>query len=163
MILHNNVKDYFNSTIIQFFSAQGVIHESPCAHIPHQNGVAERKNRHILEVTRSLIFQANTQKYLSEETLFISVNLINLYPYKSSICKVQLIFYKLTALRFHLEIIWNQRYLGVLLYTFNRQKFDLRAIKCIFIGYSTTHKGYKCYHPILHRFYVSHDVIFHEQ
>ncbi|ESW06354.1 hypothetical protein PHAVU_010G041100, partial [Phaseolus vulgaris] len=27
-----------------------------------------------------------------------------------------------------------------------RGKFDLRALKCVFVGYSSTQKGYKCYH-----------------
>ena len=29
----------------------------------------------------------------------------------------------------------------------NKGKLDLRAVKCIFIGYSSTQKRYKCYHP----------------
>ena len=28
-----------------------------------------------------------------------------------------------------------------------REKLDPHAIKCVFVGYSPTQKGYKCYHP----------------
>ena len=45
----------------------------------------------------------------------------------------------------------------------NRGKLDPWALKCFFVGYSSTHKGYKCYHPPSKRFYVSVDVTFHEQ
>ena len=41
-------------------------------------------------------------------------------------------------------------------------KLDPRALKCIFIRYSTTQKGYKCYHAPTQKFFVSMDVIFRE-
>ena len=43
-----------------------------------------------------------------------------------------------------------------------KDKFSPRAIKCVFVGYSPTQKGYKCYHPPRRKFYVSASVTFHE-
>ena len=37
-----------------------------------------------------------------------------------------------------------------------------KAIKCVFIGYSRTHKGFCCFDPINHRFYTSSDATFFE-
>ncbi|KAI3459865.1 hypothetical protein Pfo_016528, partial [Paulownia fortunei] len=45
----------------------------------------------------------------------------------------------------------------------NRGKLDPRAIRCVFVGYSPTQKGYKCYHPPSKKFYTSVDVTFHEK
>jgi hypothetical protein len=41
-------------------------------------------------------------------------------------------------------------------------KLCARAIKCVFLGYSRVQKGYRCYCPSTHRFYMSADVTFFE-
>jgi len=45
---------------------------------------------------------------------------------------------------------------------YNSHKFSLRSKPCVFLGYSTSHKGYKCYHLETGRIFISRDVIFHE-
>jgi hypothetical protein len=42
-------------------------------------------------------------------------------------------------------------------------KLDPQAIKCIFVGYSSTQKGYKCWDPFGKRLLVSMGVTFHEE
>jgi hypothetical protein len=42
-------------------------------------------------------------------------------------------------------------------------KLDPKAIKCIFVGYASTQKGYKCWDPIGRRLFVSMDVTFREE
>ncbi|KAF3794349.1 Retrovirus-related Pol polyprotein from transposon TNT 1-94 [Nymphaea thermarum] len=42
------------------------------------------------------------------------------------------------------------------------KKLDPRSIKAVFLGYSSTQKGYKCVDPSTSRVYVSRDVTFHE-
>ena len=39
-------------------------------------------------------------------------------------------------------------------------KLDPRAVKCIFVGYSGTQKGYICWSPVERRLFVSMDVTF---
>ena len=44
----------------------------------------------------------------------------------------------------------------------NFGKLDPRGLRCIFVGYSGTQKGYQCYHPPSRKFFVSADVVFNE-
>ena len=45
----------------------------------------------------------------------------------------------------------------------NKSKLDPRSIKCVFIGYSTNKKGYKCFCPNTWRVFETMNVTFFEQ
>ena len=47
--------------------------------------------------------------------------------------------------------------------TYRKNKWSHKALKCVFLGYSTTQKGYKAYHPITRKYIVSKDVFFDEK
>ncbi|KAL5804087.1 hypothetical protein ACOSQ3_030887 [Xanthoceras sorbifolium] len=61
-------------------SEKGIYHQSTCVDTPQQNGIAERKNRHLLEVARALMFSMNVPKYLWGEALLTAAYLINRMP-----------------------------------------------------------------------------------
>ena len=44
----------------------------------------------------------------------------------------------------------------------SQTKLDARALRCVFVSYSSLQKGYKCYHPSSRRFFVSANVTFAE-
>ncbi|PON38314.1 hypothetical protein TorRG33x02_345400, partial [Trema orientale] len=35
-------------------------------------------------------------------------------------------------------------------------------VHCVFVGYATHQKGYRCYHPPTRRLFITLDVVFHE-
>ena len=50
-ILHSdNGTEYFNHVLGVFLKEKGILHQSTCVDTPQQNDIAERKNRHLLEV-----------------------------------------------------------------------------------------------------------------
>jgi len=52
----DNGGEFFNKSMQEFFRKNGLIHQTSCPNTPQQNGVPERKNRKLLEMTRAVIF-----------------------------------------------------------------------------------------------------------
>jgi len=48
------------------------------------------------------------------------------------------------------------------LHAYQCTKLEERAIKCVFVGYGSTQKGYRANHPPSKKFYISMDVTFNE-
>ena len=55
----DNAKEYFSSAITSFMTSHEILHQSSCPHTPQQNGIAERKSRHLVETARTLLLHAN--------------------------------------------------------------------------------------------------------
>ena len=65
----DDAKEYFNSDLNTYYLSQGIIHISSCVDTAQQNGVAEIKNRHLLGIARSLMFQNNYGEKLYSQLL----------------------------------------------------------------------------------------------
>lgn len=63
-----------------FLDDCGIVSRISCPHTPEQNGVAERKHRHITEMGLSLLFQAKMPKRYWLEAFNTAVYLINRLP-----------------------------------------------------------------------------------
>lgn len=80
MLRMDNGTEYVNKEFSTFVSTNGTLHQTTCPDTPPQNGVAERKDRHILEVARSLMFTMNVPKFLWSEAVLTATYLINRSP-----------------------------------------------------------------------------------
>lgn len=56
--------EYISSEFISFLTEKGIIPQKSCPHTPQQNGIVERKNRHILETVRTLIVESRVPQVL---------------------------------------------------------------------------------------------------
>src|SRR5690606_38013407 len=65
-----------------FKSHLGIVHQTSCLYTPQQNGVAERKNKHLMEVARSMMFHSNVPKRFWSDDVQIACYLINRVPTK---------------------------------------------------------------------------------
>ena len=59
----DNAKEYFSLSFSSFMSSHMILHQSSCAYTPQLNGVAERKNRHLVETNRTLLHHKVPQHF----------------------------------------------------------------------------------------------------
>ncbi|WZZ20679.1 hypothetical protein YC2023_122066 [Brassica napus] len=78
----DNGGEYTSHAFKQDLSQHGILHQTSCPYTPQQNGVAERKNRHLMEVARSLMFQSNVPKRFWSDAVATACYLINRTPTK---------------------------------------------------------------------------------
>jgi IS30 family transposase len=76
----DNGMEYFNKVLNSFFQEKGISHQSSCRDTPQQNGIAKRKNKHLLEVARAIMFYMNIPKYLWGDAILTASYLINRMP-----------------------------------------------------------------------------------
>ena len=65
-----------------------------------------------------------------------------------------------TTIHFIPQIFWCVSFAHV--HSPNKGKLDLKVVKCIFVGYFSTEKGYNYYHAPSKKFFVLADVTFSE-
>ena len=58
----DNAKEYLSEQFQTYMTQNGILHQTSCVDTPSQNGVAERKNRHLLETARALLYQMRVPK-----------------------------------------------------------------------------------------------------
>ena len=158
----DNWKEYFNKILGKFFKEKGIVHQSSCNDTPQKNGVVERKNRHLLEIARALLFSTKTPKYLWGEAVLRAAFFINRMPTKVLHFKKPVDVFKNCFPTSRLVTDISLKKFGctafVHTHSHNHGKLDHKARKCVFVGYSSTQKGYKCFDPVSRKLFVSMDV-----
>ncbi|KAL0734178.1 hypothetical protein Bca4012_010388 [Brassica carinata] len=76
----DNGGEYTSNAFKHHLAQHGILHQTSCPYTPQQNGVAERKNRHLMEVARSMMFQANVPKRFWSDAVVTACYLINRTP-----------------------------------------------------------------------------------
>ena len=80
VLCSDNAREYFSAPFISFMSQHGILHQFSCAHTPQQNRVAERKNRHLIETTRTLLLHYDVPFRFWGDAVLIACYLIKRMP-----------------------------------------------------------------------------------
>jgi transposase InsO family protein len=153
--------EYLSSAFSEFCQEAGIHRQLTAAHTPHQNGLAECRNRSILEKTRSMMLGAGVPNYLWAETAKTAVYLLNRSPTKANLgatpeeCftkqRPDLRHLRTFGCLTHLHIQKNQR-----------NKLEARSERGVLVGYDESTKGYRIWLPHKRIVTVSRDVSFDE-
>ena len=123
--------------------------------------MVERKNRHLVETARTLLLHQTIPQRFWGDAILIVCYLINCMP--SSILGDQvphsLLFPNQPLFCLPPRVFRCTCFVHIL--TPYQDKLSTNA-KCIFLGYSHLQRGYHCYSPETHQYFVSADVTFFE-
>uniref|UniRef100_A0A2N9EVL6 Integrase catalytic domain-containing protein n=1 Tax=Fagus sylvatica TaxID=28930 RepID=A0A2N9EVL6_FAGSY len=154
--------EYSYTPFKNLLTQHGIFHRFSCPHTSPQNGVAERKHRHVVDTGLALLAHSGLSTKYWVDAFLTAIYLINRLP--TPTISNQTPYYKL----FHHDPDYNiLRTFGCacfpLMRPYNPHKLAFRSKKCIFLGYSSNHRGYRCLDFSTNRVYISRDVVFNEQ
>ncbi|RVW53095.1 Retrovirus-related Pol polyprotein from transposon TNT 1-94 [Vitis vinifera] len=136
----DNAREYFSAQFTSFMSHHGILHQSSCAHTPQQNGVAERKNRHLVETARTLLLHSHVPFRFWGDAVLTACYLINRMP--SSVLHDQiphsLLFPDQPLYFLPPRVFGCTCFVHIL--TPGQDKLSAKAMKCLFLGYSRLQK-----------------------
>ncbi|GJR46884.1 retrovirus-related pol polyprotein from transposon TNT 1-94, partial [Tanacetum coccineum] len=160
-IRSDNGTKIVNKACLALFNSLGIVHQRSMVYTPQQNGVVERKHRHLLDTARALQLHANLPNKFWGDCILAATYLINKMPMKILDWKSPYEILHKTAPSYE-----NLRTIGCLCYAAvtkpHKDKFEPRGNRCVLIGYPPRQKGYKLYDLQTKEVFCSRDVIFKE-
>ena len=157
----DNAQEYHDKSFLSILESNGTLPHYSCPYTSQQNGRAERKLRHILDVVRTLLISASVPERFWGEAALTAVYTINRIPSPTTHKKspFELLYDKIpdySSLRVFGCVCF------VSLPSHERNKLEPRSRLCCFLGYGISQKGFRCYDPISRRLRISRHVEFWE-
>jgi len=157
----DNGHEYLSQSFKHFMASEGILHQTSCTYTPQQNGMAERKNRHLIETTHTLLIHGAVPSHFWGDAVFTACYLINRIP--SSVLHNQVphsILFPHDPLHpLPLKVFGSTCFVHD--FSPGLDKLSPRAHKYV-LGFPRSQKGYKCFSPSFNRHFISADVTFDE-
>ena len=153
----DNGTEFVSKKFKEILSTAGIQHQLTVPYSPQQNGVVERKNRTVIEMTRCLLFEKQIPKKLWAEAANTAVYLMNRLPTKAVLKKTpyEAWFGSKPGVS-HLKVFGSVCYYWIP--EPKREKLDEKAEIGVLVGYSSESKGYRVFNPLLEKVVISRDV-----
>jgi len=157
----DNADEYNNELFQQYCIDHGLIFHFSCPQTSSQNGKAKCKIRTINNMTRTMLAHSYVLLSLWHHALDMTTYLLNILP-----CKT-LQNNSPTLLLYHRDPTYTHlRVFGCLCYplfpSYTIHKLQPLSTQCVFLGYPSNHRGYKCYDLSNRKLIILRHVIFDE-
>ncbi|UYV67624.1 hypothetical protein LAZ67_5001398 [Cordylochernes scorpioides] len=140
----DNGREYVNRQVEDFLNQSGIKHQLTVPYSPAQNGVAESKNRSLMEMTRCMLFDSGLPQSLWAEAVTTANYLHNRIPSKATDkTPFELWTNRKPSLK-HLKRFGCKAFAYIP--KIKRNKLDSKVIEGIFLGYDDRSKGYRILH-----------------
>lgn len=151
--------EYIAKSLKAFLNSEGIKTQKTAAYSPQQNGVAERKNRTLVESARCMLTDADLPNYLWAE----AVNTANYIQNRITTKGAENIPYFLwngnKPRVDHFEMFGTKCYVHIP--KEKRHKLQNTATQMLFVGYDSEAKAFRCFDPVKRNVVISRDVRFH--
>jgi hypothetical protein len=151
--------EYLSTEFTTYCKTHGIRRQLITAGTPQQNGVAERKNRHLCETMRTLLFDAGLPSYLWEEAVRTANYIANRSPHQAlhRSTPYSRLTGKIPNLS-HLRIFGSASYIHIQ----HRNKLEPKSKQLIHVGYDEQSKAYRSLDFDRCKIIISRDVLFNE-
>jgi transposase InsO family protein len=139
VVRSDNPLEFCTRQLVLFYRSLGIIHQTSCPHTSQQNGVAERKYRHVLDIARTLLIHHKVPSSYWGDAVLTACYLINRLHFNHSgadplagvVSWYRFIYGATQDFWLYLICSYSWSWWG---------QTRTCAMKCIFLGYSSTHK-----------------------
>lgn len=155
----DNGGEYLNSEFSNFLAREGIRRQLSVPYTPQQNGVAERINRTLVEMSRCMLIDSKLPEFLWAEAINTAVYLRNRSPTKmlSNMTPYEAWSGRKPSVS-HLEVFGRK---GVVLDKLpGKSKFAAKGVECFMVGYASESKAYRLYNPKRRTVVIGRDVRF---
>ncbi|GKE09677.1 retrovirus-related pol polyprotein from transposon TNT 1-94 [Tanacetum coccineum] len=157
----DNCTEFRNSILINFYDENGISQKNSSPYTPEQNGVAERKNRTLIEAARTMLSRSVFSKhywneaiatacYTQNRSIIVKRHLKN--PYEIFRKRIPNISF-LHVFGCPVSIHNHKNHLG---------KFDEKADDSYFLGYSLVSKAFRVFNTRRQQTKETHHITFDE-
>lgn len=153
--------EYTSLEFSDYCKEHGIRRQLTTSYTPQQNGTAERKNRTVMNMVRSMFAAKKVPKHFWTEAVKWTFYVLNRCPTQAvknvtpqeawSGIKPSVEHFKVWGCIAHAHISDQKR-----------SKLDDKSTPCVLLGYSEESKAYRLYNPNTKKMVTSRDVVFEE-